>query len=155
MCGKFATGVNDTCGKLPPVSTTPAANFATSSPCVVDTGIKFATGVNDAVANCHQYQRHWRQIMGTISGCRHLKVNLKVKIYIYFSSIIQRWPNKIIKIFLIEDFFHLPPVSLTLVANLELRISPRISEKFETVLMEYSGTGGKLIHEKNQKQKIS
>jgi hypothetical protein len=26
---------------------TPAANFATSSPCVVDTGGKFATGVND------------------------------------------------------------------------------------------------------------
>jgi hypothetical protein len=33
---------------LPPVSTTPAANFATSSPCVVDTGGKFATDdVND------------------------------------------------------------------------------------------------------------
>jgi hypothetical protein len=32
----------------PPVSTTPAANFATSSPCVVDTGGKFTTGVNDA-----------------------------------------------------------------------------------------------------------
>ncbi len=39
---------------MPPVSTTPAANFATSSPCVVDTGGvsdtggKFAAGVNDA-----------------------------------------------------------------------------------------------------------
>jgi hypothetical protein len=33
---------------LPPVSTTPAANFATSSACVVDTSGKFATGVNDA-----------------------------------------------------------------------------------------------------------
>jgi hypothetical protein len=32
---------------LPPVSTTPTANFATSSPCVVDTGGKFATVVND------------------------------------------------------------------------------------------------------------
>ncbi len=31
---------------MPPVSTTPTANFATSSPCVVDTGGKFATGVN-------------------------------------------------------------------------------------------------------------
>jgi hypothetical protein len=29
------------------VSTTPAANFATSSPYFVDTGGKFATGVND------------------------------------------------------------------------------------------------------------
>ncbi len=27
------------------------------------------------------------------------------------------------------------------------------SKKFETVLLEYSGAGGKLIHEKNQKQK--
>ncbi len=34
-----------------------------------DTGSKFATGV--------------RQIMGKISGCRHLKVNLKAKIYIH------------------------------------------------------------------------
>jgi hypothetical protein len=32
---------------LPPVSTTPVANFATIFPCVVDTGGKFATGVND------------------------------------------------------------------------------------------------------------
>ncbi len=31
----------------PPVSTTLAANFATSSACVVDTIGKFATGVND------------------------------------------------------------------------------------------------------------
>ncbi len=29
------------------------------------------------------------------------------------------------------------------------------SKKFEKVLMGYSGAGGKLIHEKNQKQKIS
>ena len=28
-----------------------------------------------------------------------------------------------------------------------------LSKKFETVLMEYSGAGGKLIHEKNQRQK--
>ncbi len=32
---------------LLPVSTTPAANFATSFASVVDTGGKFATGVND------------------------------------------------------------------------------------------------------------
>jgi hypothetical protein len=38
-------------------------------------------------------------------------------------------PNKIIKTFLIEDFLHLPPVSATLVANLELRISQQIFEK--------------------------
>jgi hypothetical protein len=33
--------------------------------------------------------------------------------------------------------------------------APRLAKKFETVLMGYSGAGGKLIHKKNQKQKIS
>jgi hypothetical protein len=54
---------------------------------------------------------------------------------------------------MIEDFFHLPPVSTTQVAHLELRISPRIFKKFETALK--SGAWGKLIHEKIQKSKIS
>jgi hypothetical protein len=67
--------------------------------------------------------------MATVSGCRHLKVNLKAKIFIYVNSTTHRCPNKIIKIFLLEGFFYLPPVSLTPVANLELRISPRIFEK--------------------------
>jgi hypothetical protein len=67
--------------------------------------------------------------MRTISGCRYLKVNLKAKIYIYVNSTTQRCPNKIIEIFLLEDFFHLPAVSLTPVVHLEPRISPRIFEK--------------------------
>ena len=86
------------------------------------------------VAYCHWCQQYRRQIcrwqtMLLISGCRYLKVNLKAKIYIYVNSTIQRCPNKIIKIFLIEDFFHLPPVSATPLVNLELRISPRLLEK--------------------------
>jgi len=56
-------------------------------------------------------------------------MNLKKKIYIYVHSRTQSCPNKIVKIFLIEDFFHLPPVSATPVVHLELRISPRIFEK--------------------------
>ncbi len=113
---------------LPPVSTIPAANLPPVS--------------TTLVANCHRYQRHQRQIcnlcrwhrwqiMATISGCRcrHLKVNLKAKIYIYVYSTTQRCPNKVIKIFLLEGFFHLLPVSLTPAANLELWISPRIFEK--------------------------
>jgi hypothetical protein len=44
---------------------------------------------------------------------------------------------------MIEDFFHLPPV-----VHLDLK-------KFEMALMIYSGAWGKLIHEKNQKSKIS
>ncbi len=97
-----------TAANLPPVSTTLAANFATGTTGVVDIGGKFATGVNDTsskfptvsttpVAYCHRYQRHRRQIcqrcqqhrwqiMGTISGCRHLKLNLKAKIYIYVNN---------------------------------------------------------------------
>jgi hypothetical protein len=62
--------------------------------------------------------------MATITGCRHLKVNLKAKIYMYVNSTTQRRPNKIIKIVLLVGFFHLPPVSLTPV----LQISPRIFE---------------------------
>jgi hypothetical protein len=67
--------------------------------------------------------------MATISGCRHLKVNLMAKIYICVNSTAQRCPNKRIKIFLIEDFFHLPPVSTTPVVHLEPQISPRIFKK--------------------------
>jgi hypothetical protein len=107
---------------LPLVSTIPAANLPPVS--------------TTPVANCHRYQRHQqqichrcqrhrRQIMGTISGCRHLKLHLKAKIYIYFNSTTQRCPNKIIKIFPLDDFCHLPSA----VANLELQISPRIFEK--------------------------
>ena len=93
---------------LPPATTIPAANLLPVS--------------TTSVAICHQDQRHRRQIchrcqqhrwqtMVLISGCRYLKVNLKAKIYIHVNSSIQRCPNKIIKNFLIEDFFHLPPVS--------------------------------------------
>ncbi len=80
------------------------------------------TGVNDTGG-------HRWQIMGTISGCRHLKVNLKAKFYIYVNSTTQRCQNKIIKIFLLEGFFHLPRVSLTPVVHLAPRIFPRIFEK--------------------------
>ncbi len=82
-------------------------------------------------------------------------MNLKAKIYIYVNSTIQRCSNKIIKIFMIEDFFHLPPVSLTPVATLSCEYLRDFWKKFEMVLMGYSGAGGKLIHKKNQKQKIS
>ncbi len=45
------------------------------------------------------------------------------------NSTAQRCPNKIIKVFLIEDFFHLPPVSTTPVVRLESRISAQMFEK--------------------------
>jgi hypothetical protein len=48
-------------------------------------------------------------------------MNLKKKIYLYANSTAQKCPKEIIKIYLIEDFFHLPPVSTTPVVHLELR----------------------------------
>ncbi len=58
-----------------------------------------------------------------------MTMNLKKKTYRKVYSTTQSSPNKIIKIFLIEDFFHLPPVSTTPVVHLELQISPRIFVK--------------------------
>ncbi len=101
---------------LPPVSATPVEHFSTIFASVVDTGGKFATGVNDRrqichrcqrpaanlppvsttpVANCHRYQRHRWQILATISGCSHLKMNLKAKMYILLGLPVfgQAFPN--------------------------------------------------------------
>ncbi len=86
----------------------------------------------------HRYQRHRRKI------CHRRKIwnnyqtadNVKwtwKKIYLYANSTTQRCPKETIKNFLIEDFFHLPPVSTTLVVHLELRISLWIFKKFITL----------------------
>jgi hypothetical protein len=79
---------------------------------------------------------------------------LEIFFYLYAKSTTQRCPKEIKKNFLIEDFFHFPPASTTPVANLELRISPRMLEKIRN---DPKGLGawGKQIHDKNQKQKIS
>jgi hypothetical protein len=58
--------------------------------------------------------------MGTKSNCGQLKRNLKKKFF-YANSATQRCPKEIIKKFSDWRFFPL--------ANLELRISPRIFEK--------------------------
>jgi hypothetical protein len=56
---------------------------------------------------------------------------------------------------MIEDFYHLSTVSMAPVVHLELRISPRIIEKFLNGPNGIQGLGRKLIHEKNQKSTIS
>ncbi len=61
--------------------------------------------------------------------------------YLYANSTNQRCPKEIVKKFLIEKFFHLPPVSTTPVANdtdgkpWAVNISAKFSEKSETALM--------------------
>jgi hypothetical protein len=62
-------------------------------------------------------------IMRIISDCYTFQVDLKENIFLYVNSTTQWYPKKIVKTFLIEDFFHLPPVSTTLVVHFELRIS--------------------------------
>ncbi len=82
--------------------------------------------------------------MGTISDCLHCKVNLKKNFFLFNNSTTQRCPNKIIKSFLIEDFFHLPLVSRTPVELLELWISLQIFEKIlNGPLLVYLGAWGK------------
>jgi hypothetical protein len=57
--------------------------------------------------------------MGAIIKLLTTKMKLE-KNHLYANSTTQRCPKEIINIFQIEDFFHLPPVSLTPVTNLEL-----------------------------------
>jgi hypothetical protein len=65
-------------------------------------------------------------------------------------TLLPKGPNKIIKIFQIEVYFHLPPVSTTPMVNLEPQISPRIKKKIKMAVMVYSGAWEKLIQEKIQ-----
>ncbi len=91
----------------------------------------------------------------SIKLCWQLKMNLKKNIYLYANSTTQRCPKENKEIFLIEDFFHLPLVSTTLVVHLELRISPQIFEKIWNGRNGVIVASGKMIHLENLKPKIS
>jgi hypothetical protein len=95
-------------------------------------------------ANLPPVSLNWCQIMGILTDCWHLKVNLKSK-FIYMLTPLIKGAKKI-KRFSDWRFFDLPPVSTTPVVHLL---------SCETVLIGYSGAGGKLIHVKNLKSKIS
>ena len=94
----------------------------------------------------HWYQRHQWKTMRSISGWGYLKVNMKAKINIYVNSTIQRCPNKIIKIFLSEDFFICHRCQRHQWSTLSCEYLRKFSKKFETARMVYSGACGKLIH---------
>jgi hypothetical protein len=104
----------------PPVSTTPVANFATSSAGVDDAGGKFATGVNDTSSKFVTSVNDAGGKLPTVSTTPEtnlppvsttpvanngnniglqLKVNLKEKIYLYVNSTTQRCPKEIMKTF--------------------------------------------------------
>ncbi len=92
---------------------------------------------------CHRYWQSW-QIVGKKSGCWDLRVNLKAKIC-----------KLIIKTFMIEDYFHLPLVSMTPVVHIELRISPPIFEKIRNGPNSILRGLGETDSWKNHKSKIS
>ncbi len=125
---QIAAGINDTGGKLPLVSTTLVVNFPPVSTTPV---AKLPLVSTTPVANLPLVST-----MGTISGCRHLKVNLKAKIYIYVSSTTQRWPNKIIKIIKIQIFSICHRCRWHRWQTLSCDYLREFSKKFQTVLME-------------------
>jgi hypothetical protein len=63
--------------------------------------------------------------------------------------------KEIMKIFLIEDFFHLPLCQRHRWCTLSCKYLRKFSKKFQTALMVQSGAWGKLIHVENLKSKIS
>ncbi len=89
----------------------------------------------------HRYQRHGWQMVDTISCCWHLKVTLKEKIYLYVNSTTQRCSKKIIKTFLIEDFFICLRCQRHRWRTLSCEYLREFSKKFKTVLMVYSCRG--------------
>ncbi len=151
--GKFATVSMKPAAKLPPVSTTPAAIFPPVSLVQIchrcqrrwwrqiatginDTSSKFATDVNNTSGKSPPVLMAANlPPVSTVANNRNnyqtadnVKIN-KTKIFLYANSTTQRCPKEIMKIFLIEDFFYLPPVSTTPMVHLELRISLRIFTK--------------------------
>ncbi len=64
-------------------------------------------------------------------------------------------PTKFLKFFWLQIFFICHRCQRHRWSTLSCEYLREFSKKFETVLIGYSGAGGKLIHEKNQEQKIS
>ncbi len=153
---RCTTGVNDIAGKI-------AAGFN-------DTGGKFATGINDTSGKfCHQFclccwhrwqichwcHSPWWQIMETISGCRHLKVNLKAKIYIYMLTLLPiGFETNLLKFFWFKIFSICHRCKWHQWCTLSREYLREFSKKFQMAAIVYSGVWWKLIHEKYQKLKI-
>ncbi len=95
---------------------------------------------------CRRCQwRRW-QIMGTISGCRHLKVNLKQKfIYMYYPKGVQ---TKLLKFFCLKIFSICYRCCWHRWCTLSHEYLREFSKKFEMAVVVYSEAWGKLIHEK-------
>ncbi len=93
--------------------------------------------------------------MGTISGCRHLKVNLMAKIDIYVNLLPKGAQTKLFKFFCSKIFSICHRCRWHRWCTLSHEYLREFSKKFEMAVIVYSDAWGKLIHEKNQQSKIS
>ncbi len=95
----------------------------------------------------HRYQRHRWQIYHRCQRHRRQK-------FIYMLTLLSKGVP-FLKFFWLKIFFICHWCQRHRWSSLSCEYSREFSKKFETVLIGYSGAGGKLIHEKNQEQKIS
>ncbi len=140
---------------LPPVSLTPAANlppaswyrwqFATG---VVDTGGKFAAGIVDTGGKFATCMNNTSEIGGKICRrCRWHRWQICRRCRWYRQQFCRRCRWHRWQICHRCRWYRW--------CTLTCDYLREFSKKFETILLQYSGAGGKLIHQKNQKQKIS
>jgi hypothetical protein len=103
-----------------------------STTSINNVGGKFATGINITFGTDGKFTTvfrcNWWQIMGIISDCLHIEVNLKKKITYMLTLLFKGIQTKHLKLSDLR-LFHLPLVSTTPVVHLEQRISPRIFKK--------------------------
>ncbi len=162
---RCTTGVNDTGGKLPPVSMTPVSNLPPVSTTTIPAANLPPLSATP-VANCHRYQRHrgqicrrcrWHrwQIMRTISGCRHLKVNLKAKIYIlYMLTLLPKGAQtKLLKFFCLKIFSICHRCRWHRWCTLCREYLREFSKKIEMAVMVYSDAWGNWFMKKTRSRK--
>ncbi len=100
---------------------------------------KIREDIRKSRCTMHRYQQHWRQIFPPVSLVLLISVANNGNSYQTADNLKWTWRKKCIYMLTLlpkgfqkkywEIFLHLPPVSLTPVGHLELRISPRIFEK--------------------------
>ncbi len=133
-------------------------------------GSRCTTGVVDTGGKLEKIfnQKNFNYFVWTPLGSR-VTININFCLQIHFKEYAAWYCFHILPPVSLIPVANLPPVSTTLaklVANchqcrwyrrctLTCEYLREFSKKFETVLMGYSGSGEKMTHEKNQKQKIS
>ncbi len=160
---RCTTGVNDTGGK-----------FANG---INNTGGKFATGINNTGGKfchrfplccwhrwqiCHRCQRYRLQICRRCQRRREQYQAADTWKWTWMQKFLYMFPllpkgdqTKLLKFFWLKIFSICHRCRWHRWQTFSCEYLREFSKKFETVLMEYSGAGGKLIRKKNQKQKIS